>query len=128
MNPSNDKTNGSNARTTSGMAGAFGWTFANACILGMTAWIAFASGGSPFARSADAGSPPPPSSRTTSSAVDAMQALDSGTQRAEMVGELRAMRQELAEMRTLLGSGRIRAEIANVGELRGAIEAAAKGR
>lgn len=95
----------------------------------MTAWIAFSSGGSPFASRAEAGTPPT-SARNAATMVEppAAQALDSGFQRAEMVGELQAMRREMSEMRALLSSGGIRAEISNLPELRAAIEAAAKSR
>jgi len=103
-------------------ASLFGWTFANACILGMTAWFAFSSGSS-FTRHAEAAAPPP-SSMNKGSTADAMQALDAGSQRAEMTNELRAMRQELAAMRALLSGGQIRAEVSNLGELRAAIDAA----
>jgi len=133
MNASNDSCNGSNSHGSSGTRGGkgshFGWTFANACILGMTAWIAFSSGGSPFASRAEAGTPPTSARNATASAEPpAAQALDSGFQRAEMVSELQAMRREMSEMRALLSSGGVRAEISNISELRAAIEAAAKTR
>lgn len=133
MNARNDSCNGSNSHGSSGTRGGkgshFGWTFANACILGMTAWIAFSSGGSPFASRAEAGTPPTSARNATASAEPpAAQALDSGFQRAEMVSELQAMRREMAEMRALLSSGGVRAEISNISELGAAIEAAAKTR
>jgi len=133
MNASNDNCNGSNSHgrsgTRGGKVGYFGWTFANACILGMTAWIAFSSGGSPFASRAEAGTPPTSARNATAGAEPpAAQALDSGFQRAEMVSELQAMRREMAEMRALLTSGGVRTEISNISELRAAIEAAAKTR
>ena len=127
MNASNDSRTGSNSQGSKGSH--FGWTFANACILGMTAWIAFSSGGSPFASRAEAGTPPTSARNATASAEPpAAQALDSGFQRAEMVSELQAMRREMAEMRALLSSGGVRAEISNISELGAAIEAAAKTR
>ena len=64
MNASNDSRTGPNSHgsagtgTRGGKGSHLGWTFANACILGMTAWIAFSSGGSPFASRAEAGAPP----------------------------------------------------------------------
>ena len=131
MNASNDNGNGANGNACTGARGKgshFGWTFANACILGMTAWIAFSSGGSPFASRAEAGAPPTSARNATIAAEPpAAQALDSGFQRAEMVSELQAMRREITELRALIGGG-VRVEISNVNELRAAIEAAAKTR
>lgn len=125
MHACNDSNNAMKQHSSNGTSKAslFGWTFANACILGMTAWFAFSSGTSSFAKHAEA-APPPASALNKGSAGDAVQAFDAGSQRAEMTNELRAMRQEMAEMRALLSSGRIRAEIANMGELRAAIESA----
>ncbi|MEY4117401.1 MAG: hypothetical protein RLZZ116_729 [Planctomycetota bacterium] len=133
MNASNDtgndsSSNGNGCAGTRGKVGRFGWTFANACILGMTAWIAFSNGGSPFASRAEAGAPPA-STRNAALASEppAVQVLDSGFQRAEMVNELQAVRRELAEIRALIGRG-VQVEVSNVNELRAAIEAAAKTR
>ena len=133
MNASNDTGNGSSSNgngcaETRGKVGRFGWTFAHACILGMTAWIAFSNGGSPFASRAEAGAPPA-STRNAALASEppAVQVLDSGFQRAEMVNELQAVRRELAEIRALIGRG-VQVEVSNVNELRAAIEAAAKTR
>lgn len=133
MNASNDtgtgsSSNGNSCAGTRGKGSHFGWTFANACILGMTAWIAFSNGGAPFASRAEAGAPPASTRNATLAAEPpAAQALDSGFQRAEMVSELQAMRREITELRALIGNG-VRVEISNVNELRAAMEAAAKTR
>lgn len=114
MNSNNDTHN-----TTSGMTkrSMYGWTFANACIMGVCAWMVFANGGS-FVRRADAGTPPVSAlNLQRSTGIDPMQALDSGGQRAEMVAELRAMRAELTQLRSQISAG-VRAEVTNLGDVK----------
>ncbi|MFM7134704.1 MAG: hypothetical protein ACKO0W_10345 [Planctomycetota bacterium] len=95
-----------------------GLTFVNACLLGATAWIAFSQGGS-FVAHADAA--PPPSSRNIEQAeqraTPAGAAVDPAQQRLEMTGELRALRNEVAELKAILTSGRIKAEITNLDKI-----------
>lgn len=95
----------------------FGWTFANACIMGVCAWMVFTHGGS-FARRAEAGSPPVSAANLQrSTGIDPMQALDSGSQRAEMVNELRALRAEISQLRSQIAGG-VRAEVTNLGDMK----------
>ncbi len=104
-----------------------GWTIANACIVGLGAWMVFSHAGAPMSQRAGATPPPPsafnngtPSSSNnqSSSANAASQALDSGRQREEMVAELRALRQEVSQLTTAVTSGRMRTEVSNLGELK----------
>jgi hypothetical protein len=104
-----------------------GWTIANACIVGLGAWMVFSHAGAPMSQRAGATPPPPsafnngtPSSynNQSNSANAASQALDSGRQREEMVAELRALRQEVSQLTTAVTSGRMRTEVSNLGELK----------
>ncbi len=52
-----------------------------------------------------------------SRADDPNVALDAGRQRDELVSEIRALRQEVAELKSLLTSGRVRANIGNFADM-----------
>ncbi len=91
-----------------------GWTIANACIVGLGAWMVFSHAGAPMSQRAGATPPPPsafnngpPSSSNnqSNSANAASQALDSG-------------RQEVSQLTTAVTSGRMRTEVSNLGELK----------
>lgn len=72
------------------------------------------------ARRADAG-PPPPSALNMQQNRDAdeqIQALDPGRQRLETIAEIRALREEVRELRTLLTSGRMKTEVTNLDRIR----------
>jgi len=72
------------------------------------------------ARRADAG-PPPPSALNMQQNRDAdeqIQALDPGRQRLETIAEIRALRDEVRELRTLLTSGRMKTEVTNLDRIR----------
>lgn len=97
-------------------ANLFAWTLANACILGVGAWIFFNHAGGSLMRQAEAAPPPSSALNLAKGSNDPGQALDSGYQRAEMVSELRALRQEVAELRAALSSGGVRAEVTNLGD------------
>ncbi len=100
-------------------AGMAGWTFANACILGIGAWMVFSSAGAPMTQRVEAGTPPGPSAANRGATADDMtRALDSGNQRAEMVSELRALRGDVAELKAIISGGRMRTEVTNLSELR----------
>lgn len=90
--------------------------------------IAFAVAGSAvvafLASSFDAGradaGPPAPSAlsiqqNANASAVE--DALDAGKQRLDLVNEIRALRTEVAELKSLLTSGRVRANIGNFADM-----------
>lgn len=116
MNSNNDS-HGTNAAITKG--NLFVWTFANACILGLGAWIVYSNmGGAPFAQHAEAAPPPVSAANLARPSSDAATALDSGSQRAEMVNELRAMRQELSELKSLIAGGGVRAQVTNLGDIK----------
>lgn len=71
------------------------------------------------ARRADAG--PPPSAlnmQQNRDADDQIQALDPGRQRLETIAEIRALRDEVRELRTLLTSGRVKTEVTNLDRIR----------
>ncbi len=72
-----------------------------------------------FARRADAG--PPPTSALSVQQNEASQkmidALDSGKQRAELVGELKAMREELSALRALMTGGKMKTSVSNFDEM-----------
>jgi hypothetical protein len=75
--------------------------------------------GTPILGRADAG-PPAPSALTMQQSDIAdrtSEALDSGRQRAELVNELREIRREIADLRALLTSGRVRTTIGNFNEM-----------
>ncbi|MFM7260531.1 MAG: hypothetical protein ACKO3W_07995 [bacterium] len=68
---------------------------------------------------ADAG-PPAPSAlsiQQNAASSDAQDALDAGRQRLDVVNELRALRTEVAELKSLLTSGRVRANIGNFADM-----------
>jgi len=50
-------------------------------------------------------------------ADDPKKVLDAGRQRDELVGEIRALRQEVAELKSLMTSGRMRANIGNFADM-----------
>lgn len=68
---------------------------------------------------AEAG-PPAPSAlsiQQKASAPDPQDALDAGRQRLELVDEMRALRTEVAELKALLTSGRVRTNVGNFSEM-----------
>lgn len=68
---------------------------------------------------AEAG-PPAPSAlsiQQKASAPDPKDALDAGRQRLELAEELRALRTEVAELKALLTSGRVRTTVSNFSEM-----------
>lgn len=68
---------------------------------------------------AEAG-PPAPSAlsiQQKANAPDPQDALDAGRQRLELVDELRALRTEVAELKALLTSGRVRTNVGNFSEI-----------
>jgi hypothetical protein len=68
---------------------------------------------------AEAG-PPAPSAlsiQQKASAPDPQDALDAGRQRLELAEELRALRTEVAELKALLTSGRVRTTVSNFSEM-----------
>jgi hypothetical protein len=68
---------------------------------------------------AEAG-PPAPSAlsiQQKASAPDPQDALDAGRQRLELVEELRVLRTEVAELKALLTSGRVRTTVSNFSEM-----------
>lgn len=72
------------------------------------------------ARRADAG-PPPPSALNMEQNRDVgsqIQALDPGQQRLAMIAEIRALRDEVRELRTLVTSGRMKTEVTNLDRIR----------
>lgn len=86
--------------------------------IGVTALIAAFLSGVGIGR-ADAG-PPAPSAlsiQQKASAPDPQEALDAGRQRLELVDELRSLRTEVAELKALLTSGRVRSSISNFSEM-----------
>lgn len=116
MNSNNDS-HGTNAAITKG--NLFVWTFANACILGLGAWIVYSNmGGAPFAQHAEAAPPPVSALNLSRSTGDAGTALDAGSQRADMVNELRAMRQEISDLKAFITSGGMRTEVTNLGDIK----------
>lgn len=68
---------------------------------------------------ADAG-PPAPSAlsiQQNAAATATQDALDAGKQRLDLVNEIRALRTEVAELKSLLTSGRVRANIGNFADM-----------
>lgn len=86
--------------------------------IGVTALLAALLAGVGIGR-ADAGPPAPSalSMQQKASAPDPQDALDAGRQRLELVDELRALRTEVAELKALLTSGRVRTNISNFSEM-----------
>lgn len=71
-------------------------------------------------RRAEAG-PPAPSAlnmQQNRDATDQIDALDPGRQRLEMMSELRALREEVRDLRTLMTSGRMKTEVTNLDRIR----------
>ena len=86
--------------------------------LGAGAFLASALTGVIVVR-AEAG-PPAPSAlsiQQKASATEPQDALDAGRQRLELVDELRALRTEVAELKALLTSGRVRTNVGNFSEM-----------
>lgn len=68
---------------------------------------------------AEAG-PPAPSAlsiQQNAAATATQDALDAGKQRLDLVNEIRALRTEVAELKSLLTSGRVRANIGNFADM-----------
>lgn len=117
MNSNNDTTGKDPTGQSMTKRSMYGWTFANACILGVCAWMVFTQGGS-LVRRADAGTPPVSAANMQRApGIEPMQALDSGSQRAEMVSELRALRAEMSQLRSQIAGG-VRAEVTNLGDMK----------
>jgi hypothetical protein len=82
--------------------------------------LAFLAGSGAFVPTAEAG-PPAPNARTMAQrALEAQEVkpFDAAQQRADMNAELRALRDEVASLRTMLSSGSVRVEIANIDDLK----------
>jgi hypothetical protein len=47
---------------------------------------------------------------------DPAELLDAGAQRIAMIAELKAMRSEVADLRAMLSSGRVKVEVSNLGD------------
>ena len=80
---------------------------------------AILSGDGFSARRAEAA--PPPSALNMQQDRDAenqIQALDPGQQRLAMIAEIRALRDEVRELRTLVTSGRMKTEVTNLDRIR----------
>ncbi|MEY2795775.1 MAG: hypothetical protein RIR10_1491 [Planctomycetota bacterium] len=89
-----------------------------AAIAGVAAMCAVVLSGTSTNR-AEAG-PPAPSAlsiQQKANAPDPQDALDAGRQRLELVDEMRALRTEVAELKALLTSGRVRTNIGNFSDM-----------
>jgi len=122
MNHSHDTDNcpASNATDRKSTGARFaGWTILNACMLGIGVWLIATSGSNPMMQRAHAG-PPAPSAlsieQRAASGNDVL--LDAGAQQAEIISQLRSLRQEVAEMKAAMLSGRVRTEVTNLNDLK----------
>ncbi len=92
----------------------------NTILVSVTAGAVLALAASAFVRDAKAGPPAPSALTIQQRAADAntVQAFDSGAQRLELVNEIRALRQEVSDMRSMMSSGKLSTQISNFDELK----------
>jgi 16S rRNA C967 or C1407 C5-methylase (RsmB/RsmF family) len=108
------------AASTLGHARARRALVCNTILVSVAAGAVLALTASALVRDANAGPPGPSALNMQQRAAEGntIQAFDSGAQRLELISEIRALRQEVTDMRSLMTSGKLRTQISNFEDMK----------